>query len=236
MTRARRLAAIATLIGVVTLLILSDPVHHLLLAVLQTAQDVAVAYPWVAAGLAVLFAALGAMLAFVSSWLVLPFAVFTWGPVQALLLLWSGWLLGGVACYALGRFIGRPAVGWLASPDVLAQYEQRLSHRSTLGLILLLQLGLPSELPGYLLGLVRYPFAWYVVALGTAELVHGLPAVLLGAGVLERRTALVAVVAAGMVLLTLSAAYGLRRRLAPLPAVAVQPAQRHEDLVGSVSQ
>ena len=236
MTRARRLAAIPILIAVVTLLVLSDRVHHLLLAVLQTAQDVAVAYPWAAAGLVVLFAALGAMLAFVSSWLVLPFAVFTWGPVQALLLLWCGWLLGGVTSYAIGRYVGRPAVGWLASLEVLAQYEQRVSHRSTFGLILLLQLGLPSELPGYLLGVVRYPFAWYVLALGTAELVHGLPAVLLGAGLLERRPAFVAAVVAIMVFLTLSAAYGLRRRLLLGPAVAALPAQRHEDLVGSVSQ
>jgi uncharacterized membrane protein YdjX (TVP38/TMEM64 family) len=225
MTRARRLAASSILIAVVTLLILSDGVHHLLLSVLRTAQDVAVAYPWAAAGLVVLFAAIGAMVAFVSSWLVLPFAVFTWGPVQALLLLWLGWFLGGITCYALGRFIGRPAVGWLAKPEILAQYEQRVSHRSTFGLILLLQLGLPSEIPGYLLGLVRYPFGWYVVALSLAELVHGVPAVLLGAGLLERRTAFVAVVVAVMVVLTLSAAYGLRRRL--LPHTAAFP---HEHL------
>ncbi len=218
MTRARRLVAISILIAVVTVLVLSDGVHQVLVGILRTAQDLAVAYPWAAAGLVVLLAALGAILAFVSSWVVLPFAVFTWGPVQALVLLWLGWLLGGVTCYALGRFIGRPAVGWLAAPEVLAQYEQRVSHRSTFGLILLLQLGLPSELPGYLLGLVRYPFMWYIAALGVAELIHGVPAVLLGAGVLERRPAFVAVVVAAMAVLTLSAAYGLRRRLLPREA------------------
>lgn len=211
----RRVVAIPVLLGVLTLLVFSERMHGALLGVLATAQQAAAPYPWAAAALVVVFAALGATLAFVSSWLILPFAVFTWGPVRALLLLWLGWLLGGAACYALGRFIGRPAVSWLASPNLLQQYEQRVSHRSTFGLILLLQLGLPSEIPGYLLGMVRYPFAWYLAALGIAELVHGLPAVLLGAGLLERRAGMVWLVAALMVSLTLGAAWGLSRRFAP---------------------
>lgn len=214
MTHARRLAAIPVLIAVVAVVALSDGVHQALVAVLQTAQQLAAGHPAAAAGLVVLFAALAAMIAFVSSWVVVPFAVFTWGWVPALALLWSGWLLGGAASYAVGRFVGRPAVGWLTSPAVLDRYEQRISHRSTFGLILLLQLGLPSEIPGYLLGLVRYPFAWYLAALGLAELVHGIPAVFLGTGLVERQTGVVVAVAVGLVVLTVGAAYGLRRQLA----------------------
>jgi len=220
-TRRRRLVALASLVAGVAVLVLSEPVHDVVLRVLGYAHTLAAGNLWLAAAVVVTFAALGAMIAFVSSWIVLPFAVYTWGPVQALLLLWLGWLLGGVATYSVGRFIGRPAVGWLASPNVLAQYEKRISRRSTFGLILLLQLGLPSEIPGYVLGLVRYPFGWYLAALSLAELLHGIPAVYLGAGLVERQAALVVGVVAVMIALTLVAAYGLRRRL--IPARAVEP-------------
>ena len=223
MTRQRRLVAIPVLVVVVALLLLSERVHDALIVVLGQAQGVAADHVWVAAALVVTFAAAGAMVAFVSSWVVVPFAVYTWGFTQALLLLWMGWLVGGIASYAIGRFLGRPAVSWLAAADVLERYERRVSHRSTFGLILLLQLGVPSEIPGYLLGLVRYPFAWYVLALGAAELVHGIPAVLLGAGLVERHSWLVAAIAAVMIIVTLAAAHGLRRRWIQEPALTPAP-------------
>lgn len=213
MTHARRLWAIPVLAVVVAALLLSDRVHEALLGVLATAQRLAEGHGVLAAALVVLFAALAAMLAFVSSGVIVPFAVYTWGTLPALVLLWAGWLVGGATAYVIGRFIGRPAIGWITSPSLLETYERRLSHRSTFGLILLLQLALPSELPGYLLGLIRYPFGWYFAALAIAELVHGLPAVLLGASVVERRTIVVVAIAAAWTLFTLGAAYGLQRRL-----------------------
>ena len=213
MTHARRLWAIPALAVAVAALLFSDQVHEALLGALAAAQRLADGHAAVAAGLVVLFAALAAMLAFVSSALVVPFAVYTWGTLPTLLLLWAGWLVGGATAYVIGRFIGRPAIGWITSPSLLEKYERRLSHRSTFGLILLLQLALPSELPGYLLGIIRYPFGWYFAALAIAELVHGIPAVLLGASVVERRTVVVVPLAVGWMLLTLGAAYGLQRRL-----------------------
>ena len=223
MTQRRRLVAIPVLVVVVVLLVVSERVHDILLDILGRAHVVAAGHAWAAGALVVTFAAVGAMVAFVSSWVVLPFAVYTWGFTRALLLLWIGWLLGGIASYAIGRFLGRPAVSWLAAADVLERYERRVSHRSTFGLILLLQLGVPSEIPGYLLGLVRYPFAWYVVALGAAELVHGIPAVLLGAGLVERHSWLVAAIVAVMIAVTLAAAHGLRRRWMQEPVLAAAP-------------
>ena len=76
----------------------------------------------------------------------------------------------------------------------------------------------------YLLGLVRYPFAWYVLALGTAELVHGIPAVLLGAGVLEQQAAVAVGVMAAIVGLTIGAVYLLRRTLKAEPATVTATA------------
>jgi len=220
MLRLNRRTAVAALVtAIVVLLFASRAVYVVLLNLLTSAQALAVEYPLVAAVLVVVFAAIAAMLAFVSSWVIVPFAVFTWGTVEALLLLWTGWLLGGVTSYAIGRFLGRPAVRRLVASPRLAEYEARITPHSAFGLVLLLQLGLPSEIPGYLLGIVRYSFRWYLLSLGIAELLHGLATVYLGAQLLERRVAPLLAVATALVVMTVAAAWGLRRRLAMQPSV-----------------
>jgi uncharacterized membrane protein YdjX (TVP38/TMEM64 family) len=213
MTR-RRIATGALLLAILALVVLSRGVHDALLRLLVSAEAIAADHPAWAATLVVVFAALSAMLVFVSSWVVLPFAVFTWGAGPALLLLWTGWLLGGITSYSIGRFLGRPAVRRLASRTALDRYEDRVSHRAPFGLILLFQLALPSEIPGYVLGLVRYPFVRYLAALGLVELVYGIATVSLGTGVVERRVALILPAAAALAILVAWAVLALRRRLA----------------------
>lgn len=207
--------ALATLLALAIIIILvSGTAHRLVVLGLEDARRMAAAQPAYAMALVVLFSALAAMLAFVSSWVFVPFAVFTWGAPVALLLLWTGWLLGGAATYATGRFLGRPAVRWLVRGDSLARYEQRFARHMPFYVVLLVQLSLPSEIPGYLLGLVRYSFARYLAALGIVELAYGIVTVYLGQGVLERR---LVPVLAGLTLLavvTVGAAYALRGRFA----------------------
>jgi hypothetical protein len=93
--------------------------------------------------------------------------VYTWSPAIALLLLWPGWLRGGVCAYAVGRVLGRPVIRMLLTADVLERYEERFTSRMSFGMVVLL-LALPSD-SGYLLGRPllhdRLP-----VALGLAEL------------------------------------------------------------------
>jgi uncharacterized membrane protein YdjX (TVP38/TMEM64 family) len=202
MIARRRVAIGALLLGVILLLLASRGLHATLLHVLDAAESLAGEHPVWAAALVVLFCALAAMLVFVSSWLVVPLAVYTWGPLTALGLLWAGWLLGGVLAYSIGRFLGRPAVRRLASTTLLDRYEDRVTHRTPFGFVVLFQLALPSEVPGYLLGLVRYPFVRYLAALGLVELAYGLATVALGAGVIARRTLPIVAAAAGFVLLT----------------------------------
>lgn len=218
MRPSRRTTRLLIAAVLVALLLLSRGAHLALIRVLGAAQAVAVDHPTAAAALVVVFAAVAAMLAFVSSWVIVPFAIFTWGTTEALVLLWSGWLLGGMTSYALGRFVGRPAIRWLAQPAALARYEHRITPHSAFGLVLLLQLGLPSEIPGYLLGLVRYSFPWYLLSLGMAELLHGVATIYLGSQLLQRRTAPMIAAAAALALITAVAAYGLRRRLVPAAA------------------
>jgi uncharacterized membrane protein YdjX (TVP38/TMEM64 family) len=103
--------------------------------------------------------------------------------------------------------------------DILARYEQRFAQHLPFHVVLLVQLSLPSEIPGYLLGIVRYSFARYFAALSIVELAYGIVTIYLGREMLERRLAPLLAGLAVLVLGTLAAAYALRRRF-PHPRVS----------------
>lgn len=167
-------------------LLSSDSLHARLQQVLGAAEPVIRAHPLGGGVLFLLLAALSAMLAFFSSALLVPAAVYSWGPGGTILLLWLGWLLGGVAAYGLGRSFGRPLVRSLASRRLSEFYLERLPAQVDLPIVLLVQLALPSELPGYLCGVLRVRFATYVAALALVEAPFAVGAVLLGESLLQR--------------------------------------------------
>lgn len=202
--------AVAAVIGLV---LLSRGLHDALLRLLATAHLLASSHPLAAVLLVLVFSALSAMLVFVSSAAITPFLVYTWGTLGAFLLLWTGWLLGGILSYGIGRILGRPVVDRLASPKLLERYEHWVSDRMSFPLVLLFQLGLPSELPGYLLGLVGYSLGRYVAALALAELPYGIATVLLGAGLIDRRVELLIPVGAAAAVLAIWSFLALHRRL-----------------------
>ena len=78
------------------------------------------------------------------------------------------------------RYFGRPLVTAPTSASALEWYESRLSRNAPLGLVLLFQLALPPEVPGYLLGLPRYHFWKYLGALALAELPYAVATILSG--------------------------------------------------------
>jgi uncharacterized membrane protein YdjX (TVP38/TMEM64 family) len=132
-------------------------------------------------------AALSAMLAFFSSALVVPIGVHYWGEPLTFLLLWVGWLAGGAVTYGLGRFVGRQVLGVLIKPERVAYYQARIGRRASFGLVVLFQLAVPSEIPGYVLGTAGYPFPRYGAALALAELPYAAGAVYLGGTFLRRQ-------------------------------------------------
>jgi uncharacterized membrane protein YdjX (TVP38/TMEM64 family) len=135
----------------------------------------------------VALAALSAMIAFVSSAVLIPVAVYVWGPWVCFVLLWAGWFLGGLAAYAIGRYLGRPMVHRLVRPAALERQERWARSRRSLIGIVLLQLAIPSDLAGYVFGLIRCPFLPFVGALALAELPYALGAVYLGVSFVQRR-------------------------------------------------
>ena len=152
------------------LLASSDAFHRQLTWVLETASPIIAEHPISGASLFVVLSALSAMLAFVSSAVLVPVAVQTWGEAGTAVLLWVGWILGGLCAYGVARTWGRPVIRRLVSERALAQYDARVSPATPFGLVVLFQLAVPSEIPGYVLGLARYPLRRYLAAVALAEL------------------------------------------------------------------
>ena len=162
----------------------------------------------------VVFAALSAMLAFVSSAVIVPVGVYVWGKAASLLLLWVGWILGGVTAYTLSRYFGRAVVQVLLPRTVIERYENLIPRRASFGFVLLMQLALPSEVPGYLLGLMRYHFWRYITALALAELPYAVATIYLGASFIERRTYLLIGVGIAVAVFGGVALHALHRQIA----------------------
>lgn len=127
----RRTLLGALLVPLLSCVAFSEAGYTALLRALATIEGMVATHPGWAAGLVVLFAAVAALVAFLSSWLIVPFAVYTWGTTGALLLLWVGWLLGGIASYTMGRFLGRPVIRWLGFAPLLARYDEHVSRRTS---------------------------------------------------------------------------------------------------------
>jgi len=208
----RRAAFLALLCVALAALAASDDVHRALLEVLEASREVIVARPVSGALLFVLLAAVSAMFAFVSIAVVIPLAVYVWGNAVSLLLLWAGWTLGGAAAYVIARYLGRPVVRWLTD-RTLGRIERYLGPKTPFRYVLLFQLGLPSEIPGYVLGLVKYPFGKFMLALALAELPYTVATVYLGAGFISASSGLVLTVGLALASLSIGAFYLLRRHL-----------------------
>ena len=175
--------------------------HDWLLAQFAAAEIVIREHPWWGMAVFVALAALSAMIAFLSSSVLIPVAIYVWGPWVSMALLWAGWFLGGVAAYGVGRYLGRPIVARLVRPAALERQERWAQSRRSLAAIVLLQLAVPTDLAGYVFGVIRCPFLPFIAALALAEIPYAVGAVYLGVTFVERRLApLIAVGLAGALL------------------------------------
>lgn len=209
---ATRAVALVLVVAGLIALGRSDALHGALLGVLEASREIISAHPVLGPLAFVGLAALSAMLGFVSSAVLVPAAVYAWNAPITMLLLWVGWTIGGVTAWTLASIFGRPVLRWLVPGAMLSRYQILLEKRPAFSSVLLFQLALPSEIPGYLLGLMHYPLHRYVAALMLAELPYAVGTVMLGVGFVERDTAtLLAVCGVGAVALVVIAQI-LRRR------------------------
>jgi len=172
-------------IFVAGLLVASDTLHDKSEEIIVWTEGVISEAPLLGMLLFVVLAMVSAMVAFFSSALLAPVAVYTWGKVGCLALLWVGWLLGGIVSFCIGRFMGRSSAAMLIGEEKISDWEQQLGERTRFMHVLLFQATVPSEIPGYVLGILRYPFPLYLAALAITELPYAVAAVYLGESFLK---------------------------------------------------
>lgn len=178
--------AIATAALLVTLFLYSPIFKQWVGAAMDWAKQVMDAHPVAGAGVFFLFSAISAVLAFASSLVLVPSANLAWGKAITFLLLWSGWLTGSIITYGIGR-LARPLLNRLNYEKKLDEYQQFVSHRMKFWAVLLFCIAVPSEIPGYLFGGMRYPFLKFVAAIGIAEVIYGIGVVYAGERLLSSR-------------------------------------------------
>ena len=181
-----RAVAVALICVSLALLLSVDEAYESLQRTLSAAEPLIAGHPYVGAVAFLLLAAISAVLAFFSSALLLPAAVYAWGTTVTLVLLWLGWLLGGIGTYALGRLLRRPRLTTQETPSQFDFYLQRIPGEATFALVLLLYLALPSEIPGYVCGYLGVRVRTFFAALAVAELPYAVGAVLLANGAINR--------------------------------------------------
>jgi uncharacterized membrane protein YdjX (TVP38/TMEM64 family) len=207
----RRFLVPAVLVVVLVAITATTTLHGQIEAAIKWASGLISGHSVWGAVAFVVVGALSAMLAFFSSVVIIPVAVDQWGVPLTIALLWLGCTLGGCVAYAIGRFLGRRFVRYFLAPEQAQYWEEHISRRVRFPVILLFQLAVPSEIPGYVLGTVRYRFVPYLLAVSLAELPYVSGTVLLGAGFLNRDYRLMAVVGLAGLCLALWAVTSLKR-------------------------
>ena len=153
-------------------------------------QDYGKVHPYLSILIFVGLSALSAMfLSFSSIWLV-PVAVVLWNNHFTFLLLLSSWLIGATFSYLIGRYGGYPIVEKFISAKQIAYYENLIIKKLGFGIIFLFRLTLPSEIPGYLLGIAKYPFAKYFLITLLAEVPYAIYTVYAIDSIIDKKPAI----------------------------------------------
>lgn len=222
----RRIALLVVIAMLVALVARSDALHQAVLDVLAVVERLIREYP--RSGMVVFLAltALSAMLAFFSSVALVPLGVYVWGPATTMILLLAGGSAGGIAGYWVSRTLGRRIVKRLVPGARLRKYEAFFGTRARWTTIMLFRIALQSELPSYVMGLVRYPFLRYLPMIVLGELPYVLAVVYLGEAFLQRNAALFIGVFVVTVALTLVAWHRLQREMRAPPDASAPSAER----------
>ena len=209
----RRVALLVAFVAIVLAVTTSDALHQAFVDVLTIAERLMRAYPRAGMLAFVGLASLSAMLSFFSSSALVPVGVDVWGAQQTMLMLWVGGVLGGTAGYWMARTLGRRIVKRLVPEAPFRRYETFFRTRAQWRTVLLFRLALQSELPSYVLGVLRYPFRRYLPMMLLGEIPFVFFAVYLGETLLERNGVVFAIALCVGVGLTVLAFRALQREM-----------------------
>lgn len=109
-------------------------------------------------------AALSALFSPFSSTPLIPPAIMIWSSGTVAIMLLSGWLAGDLIAYLIGRFARRTFANRLFSFEKMERYQNMIPTKAQFWLVLLVRFALPTEIVGYVLGIIRYHFGKYFLA------------------------------------------------------------------------
>lgn len=131
-------------------------------------------YPVFGSTIFIGLAALSAIISPFTSAPLIPASILIFGNFFSFLFLWFGWILGGTFSYLLGRFAARPLAIKLFSNKKIEEYQNKLSKKTNFWLILLFRGSVPAEIPGPVLGALKYSLPKFVLATAIAELPYAI--------------------------------------------------------------
>lgn len=173
------------------------------------AEAIMSGHPITGAAVFFLFAAISAMLAFTSSVVLVPSANLVWGKLITFLLLWGGWIAGAIAAFGIGK-VARPLLVRLGYQQKLEKYQQFVSRRMKFWTTVLFCIAVPSEIPGYLLGGLRFPFLKFLAAIALAESIYAFGIVIAGQSLVAAKPLPLIGMIAALIIILISARWLLR--------------------------
>jgi uncharacterized membrane protein YdjX (TVP38/TMEM64 family) len=226
--RGRNLAIVLVAVVVLAIVVGWGPAHRMVADAIESAKPVIHAHPLTGGIVFVGLAIVSPLMMFFSSVALVPIAVNAWGAPVTALLLWIGWFLGGQLTYTIGVNLGRPMVRKLLGKERFAKYEHRVPRDAPVMKATLVQLALPSDVGGYLFGMVDYSRQKYMAALAMAELPYAIITAYIGEAFIERDFGMIL---AGVVVAALAITWFMRseagqRTVDSLRAPAPKPRNR----------
>jgi len=174
-------------------------------------------YPVLSIIIFVGLSALSTMLTFFSSVLLVPVAVVLWANPLTVSFLLFGWLIGAIFSYLIGRCGGYPLVQKFAPIKRVEYYHRLVAERLGFWIIFLFRLTLPSEIPGYLLGIVRYSFAKYLLITFLAEMPYAIYVVYAIDSIIDKKPIIFAIIAVTWLLIAWLLIYLYRKKILKMP-------------------
>jgi len=121
-------------------------------------------HPTLGIFLFILLSALSVILSPFSSVPLIPIAVAAWGNTTTILLVLVGWMIGAAITYVIGFFTLYPLLERFVPQQKIEYYKKPLTEKKSFWFVLLFRLAMPIEVPGYVLGAVKYNFGKYLLA------------------------------------------------------------------------
>jgi uncharacterized membrane protein YdjX (TVP38/TMEM64 family) len=136
-----------------------------------------------------IFIGLGALSTMASSFSsvpLVPIAIVVWGNTPTALYLFTGWIIGDVISYFIGYYAGNPILKKFANVKKITYYREKIPPNAEFKLVFLFIMSMPSEVPNYTLGTLRYNFLRYFLTIALGELVFSFLTAYAGLALVEK--------------------------------------------------